>query len=105
MHMHVHMHMHMHMHVPRASSALCTGLGGGGGEAARGLRPPRPPCGLPTPRGAPPQEAPRCVSVLALKHEGGDSREDGVDAEVLSTVPRLGPGSATLTHTRSLSRC
>ena len=25
MHMHVHM---MHMHVPRASSALCTGLGG-----------------------------------------------------------------------------
>ena len=45
------------------------------------------------------------MSVLALKHEGGDSREDGVDAEVLSTVPRLGPGSATLTLTLSLSRC
>ena len=28
MHMHVHVHMHMRMHVPRASSALCTGLGG-----------------------------------------------------------------------------
>ena len=45
------------------------------------------------------------MSVLALKHEGGDSREDGVDAEVLSTVPRLGPGSATRTLTLSLSRC
>ena len=28
MHVHMHMHMHMHTHVPRASSALCTGLGG-----------------------------------------------------------------------------
>ena len=34
-----------------------------------------------------PSEPPRCVSVLALKHEGGDSREDGIDAEVLSIVP------------------
>jgi len=37
--------------------------------------------------GLPPQEPPRCVSALALKHEGGDSREDGIDAEVLSIVP------------------
>ena len=45
------------------------------------------------------------MSVLALKHEGGDSREDGVDAEVLSTVPRPGPDLVTLTFTLSLSRC
>ena len=35
----------------------------------------------------PPQETPRCVSALALKHEVNDSREDGIDAEVLSIVP------------------